>query len=373
MPNFGVMLWATNEDTDYNTLWFRSSEYSNSTYWPKLEVTYSTDAATKTVYFLKDHLGSVRATVLDSAGAPVIGYDDYDPWGYPLATRTKAIPNAYLQGASKIKFTSKEYDDEFGVNWYDSPFRDYDPQIGRWMSADPLAVKYPSFSPYNYAANNPILFLDINGDSLWIYGDKGEKILYTAGMKYTGKNASVAKVVKSLNSTSSFTSGYKVLSALIGSEGNYNVMLNQNVDPNTGGNFVGNKDGPGGNINIGKGNESVFTVSHESFHAYQHEMGVGGGSLKSETEAYLFSYALGTASGERLPLRYQSFTSGGAWRNEFLQMVKSFYEPNFWNNLVYGFKNSPFNEHGIYNKFPEGTDQRVIISAMYPLTTRRKR
>jgi len=47
VPNLGVMLWvapvgATNEDTDYNTLWFRSSEYSNSTYWPKLEVTYST-------------------------------------------------------------------------------------------------------------------------------------------------------------------------------------------------------------------------------------------------------------------------------------------------------------------------------------------
>jgi hypothetical protein len=36
-------------------------------------------------------LGSIRATVLDSAGAPVIGYDDYDPWGYPLALRTKAV------------------------------------------------------------------------------------------------------------------------------------------------------------------------------------------------------------------------------------------------------------------------------------------
>ena len=116
VPNFGVMLWATNEDTDYNTLWFRSSEYSNSTYWPKLEVTYSTDAATKIVYFLKDHLGSIRATVLDSAGAPVIGYDDYDPWGYPLALRTKAIPNAYLQGASKNKFTGKKWNAAFGLN-----------------------------------------------------------------------------------------------------------------------------------------------------------------------------------------------------------------------------------------------------------------
>ena len=167
-PNLGVMLWATNEDTDYNTLWFRSSEYSNSTYWPKLEVIYSTDAAIKTVYFLKDHLGSVRATVLDSAGAPVIGYDDYDPWGYPLALRTKAIPNAYLQGASKNKFTGKESDDEYGLNLLHTLFRPYDPETGRWIGVDPLAQKYPSLSPYNYAANNPILFLDINGDSLFV-------------------------------------------------------------------------------------------------------------------------------------------------------------------------------------------------------------
>jgi len=72
-----------------------------------------------TVYFLKDHLGSIRAAVSDSGkAATVIGFDDYDPWGYPLATRTKPIPNAYLQGASKNKFAGKEYDDEFGLNGY---------------------------------------------------------------------------------------------------------------------------------------------------------------------------------------------------------------------------------------------------------------
>jgi hypothetical protein len=92
--NYGVILWAapvggTSEDTDGMNLWFRSSEHSDSNYWPKLEITYSTQA--QTVYFFKDHLGSIRATVLDSVGAPVIGYDDYDPWGYPLALRTKAV------------------------------------------------------------------------------------------------------------------------------------------------------------------------------------------------------------------------------------------------------------------------------------------
>src|ERR1700743_3519270 len=30
----------------------------------------------------------------------------------------------------------------------------------RWYSIDPLAMKYPSFSPYNFAENNPIKNVD---------------------------------------------------------------------------------------------------------------------------------------------------------------------------------------------------------------------
>ncbi|MGH7495435.1 MAG: DNRLRE domain-containing protein [bacterium] len=126
-PNHGVILWATNEDVNAYDLRFNSSEVENHP--PELVVTWSNTP--KTVYFLKDHLGSIRVTVLDSATAPVIGYDDYDPWGYPLAGRTKAIPNAYLQGASKNKFTGQEWDDEYGMNWLYFPERSYDSQSAR--------------------------------------------------------------------------------------------------------------------------------------------------------------------------------------------------------------------------------------------------
>ena len=170
--NYGVVLWATNETTDGYDLRFYSSEYTTDpTLQPKLEVIYSTDAATKTVYFLKDHLGSIRATVLDSIGAPVIGYDDYDPWGYPLALRTKAIPNAYLQGASKNKFTGKEWDDEFGLNLNYFGARCYDPLIGRWMVRDPFAEKYPSLAPYQYTANNPLKYVDPDGKKIRLAGN----------------------------------------------------------------------------------------------------------------------------------------------------------------------------------------------------------
>ncbi len=121
--NYGVVLWATNEGTNGYDLRFRASEYATTSERPYLQVTYSTSS--KTVYFLKDYLGSVRAMV-DNTGA-VVGYDDYDPWGYILANRSLATPWSSVQGTAKNKFTGKEWDDDFGVNWYDFPARDYDP------------------------------------------------------------------------------------------------------------------------------------------------------------------------------------------------------------------------------------------------------
>jgi hypothetical protein len=44
--------------------------------------------------------------------------------------------------------------------------RMYDPALGRWWVVDRLAEKYYNMSPYNFVANNPILYVDPNGDSI---------------------------------------------------------------------------------------------------------------------------------------------------------------------------------------------------------------
>jgi len=52
------------------------------------------------------------------------------------------------------------------ANTVNIDIKDYgNEQPARWLSVDPMANKYPGWSPYNYCSNNPILRIDLHGDS----------------------------------------------------------------------------------------------------------------------------------------------------------------------------------------------------------------
>ena len=60
--------------------------------------------------------------------------------------------------------TGKEKDSESGYHYFGARYYDSELLTG-WLSVDPMSDKYPSMSPYNYCAWNPIVLIDPMGDS----------------------------------------------------------------------------------------------------------------------------------------------------------------------------------------------------------------
>ncbi len=60
-------------------------------------------------------------------------------------------------------FNGKENDKDAGEGIQDYGMRIYDQRLGRFLSSDPLSPKYPFYSPYQFAGNMPIKFIDLDG------------------------------------------------------------------------------------------------------------------------------------------------------------------------------------------------------------------
>jgi RHS repeat-associated protein len=120
-------------------------------------------------YFMSNHLGNILTVINDIKVPYLVGTDvayystivstaDYSPFGVQLDVRT-------TENQSKWGFQGQETDNEIkgegnSVNY---TYRMHDARLGRFFSRDPLASKYPMYSPYHFSSNQPIHSNELEG------------------------------------------------------------------------------------------------------------------------------------------------------------------------------------------------------------------
>jgi RHS repeat-associated protein len=126
--------------------------------------------AADTRYYLNDHLATTVG-ITDAAGE--IAAIEADAFGAPLAA-TGQVPSRY---------TGKPYDEDLGAFVF--PFRNYRPEEGRWMSADPSG--FPDGVNARASVQNPNSQLDPLGLYTYSWDDQvsaQDKALIESGFTF---------------------------------------------------------------------------------------------------------------------------------------------------------------------------------------------
>jgi RHS repeat-associated protein len=278
------------------------------------------------------------------------------------------------------KYNGKEFVEMHGFDTYDYGARGYYPAMGRFLTVDRFAEKYPWQSPYCYAANNPVNYIDVNGDSIWIsYNDANgpQRMLYNQGMTYNGNDDFISGVVNGLNEMGSVDLGETVLDQLSGSKNNY--TFNNTFAKDKKGNIMKDAislDDKTGQIDAAallnpatQHSQKIESLGHELFHGYQTEFGETGRTINREVGGYLYGRALVTNLNYGA-LGFGNSTQAGLMYEDAMKNLMFLpYNQQDYNSAVNNFKlGASVNYNGLYNGFIiRSNNLSPIIRTLYPL------
>jgi RHS repeat-associated protein len=102
-------------------------------------------------YYHNDHLGTPMLTT-ESSGS-IVWQGEFKPFGEPLSVSGSVTNN--------LRFPGQYYDAETGL--HQNYFRDYSPQLGRYLEGDPIGIEKGENHMYVYVNNAPSMKIDVTG------------------------------------------------------------------------------------------------------------------------------------------------------------------------------------------------------------------
>ena len=120
-------------------------------------------------FYRRDVLGNIIA-IIDSIGNIVVKYT-YDAWGNHKVLDSNGVENTqttFIGNINPYRYRGYYYDTETGLFCVSSRY--YDPQVGRFISADDISYLDPETiggtNLYAYCLNNPVMYVDPTGHSV---------------------------------------------------------------------------------------------------------------------------------------------------------------------------------------------------------------